>query len=450
IDAARTVAASWAGPRGRLPSRLDPFGRGVLTREGAPGGGGVLDDAESWTPLSPEEITDQRDPLLAFDAGGEPLAALLPPEPVWLIYPQDRVLRADTEPRVQVVSRLPLTWNGWRLVQLDLSGVAWLELEPAAGDTPPAAGDTPPGTPRRRLVSGRSKPRLVTGAPVPGIHTGDGRAILGTLPAVMLPAGEARWRVEVRRPGSGAVLGSVEASGDGWDPERLWGRVPRPVLGELVLTVTALSSAPSPGAAPNAGPGAAPGTGLRRVVVVAEGLEVSYSPALRLTGEQGLEAAEAMLCPASGMTVSPCAAAIGAGVSGAEVACVAGPVVLALRVSPPHCRIRIEPEPGSAGTHSPWHSHGPLLLAAADLTRGGALRLDLPGRAGDPPVDVVTGRGVVQVLEPSKQGRYPLARVADTVRVHGGADLRVTIGARTAVLARISGPEPGADPWVSG
>jgi hypothetical protein len=122
--------------------------------------------------------------------------------------------------------------------------------------------------------------------------------------------------------------------------------------------------------------------------------------------------------------------------------------VLPLRVTPPHCRIRIEPEPGSGDGPTAWHSLGPLPLETADLIRGGALRLDLPGAAGDPPVDVVAARGVVQVLEPAKGGRYPLRRMLDTVRAHGGAELRITVGARTAVIARISGPAPAADPWL--
>ncbi len=300
IDAARTVAAAHPRPGGGPPLRLDPFGRGVLTRDVDPAADRGRDDAGSWTAMSPGEVTDPADPFLAFDAGGEPIVTVLPPEPVWLVYPQDRALRADTAPRVLVESRLPLTWNGWRLVQLDLSGMAWLELAPAGTDAP-----------RRHVVRGRSKPRLVTGAPVPGVYTTGGLAVVGTLPAVRLPAGEVRWWVEVRRPGSGPVLGAALASGDRWDPQRLWDRVPRPVLGELVVTVTALDNAPV--------------AGLRRVVAVAEGLDVGYAPALRLTGAEGLEAAEAVLSPAPGMTASPCAARVPAEVIGIEVMCVAGP-----------------------------------------------------------------------------------------------------------------------------
>ena len=425
VDAARTVAAAHPGPGGRRPLRLDPFGRGVLTRDADPGTDPGPDNSGCWTAISPVEVTDPADPLLAFDVDGEPIVAVLPPEAVWLVYPQDRALRADRAPRVLVESRLPLTWNGWRLVQLDLAGVAWLEL-----------GSASPGAPRRHPVRGRPKPRLVTSAPVPGVHTPDGLPVFGTLPMVQLPCGEVRWRIEVRRSDSGAVLGAVEVSGDRWAPGRLWDRVPRPVLGELIVTVTALHT-------PQA-------TGLRRAVAVAEGLDVSYSPALRLTGTDGLEPAEAVLSPAPGMTASPRAALIPAEVTGVEVTCVAGPVVRPLRVTPPHCRVRIEPEPGSGAAPTAWHSLGPLPLQTADLIRGGALHVDLPGAAGDPPIDVVAAGGTAQVLLPSKQGRYPLRRMLDTVSAHGGADLRITVGARTAVIARIIASAPTGDPWLSG
>src|ERR1039457_87955 len=331
-----------------------------------------------------------------------------------------------------------------------LGSLAVLGVPPTGGDPgetvlahAAAAGTGPAGAAGtgRHPVRSRLKPQLMTGAAIPGARTTDGLAVFGMLPAVRLPAGEARWRVEVRRSGRGPVLAAAEASGDDWDPERLWDRVPRPVLGELVVTVTAPGSSPGMGAR---------GTGLRRVVAVAEGLDISYSPALRLMCEQGLDAAEAVLSAAPGMTASPSAAVIPAGVTDIAVACVAGPVVLPLRLTPPHCRMRMDPEPGSGDPPTAWHSLGPLPLEAADLIRGGALRLDLPGTGCDPPVDVVAASGVVQVLEPARHGGYPLRRMLDTVSAHGGAELRVTVGGRTAVIARVGCPGPAADPWLPG
>lgn len=424
IDAGRTAAAAQLRLSGRPPLRLDPFGPGVLARDAGTDGGGP-GDAWAWTATVPDEAADPADPLLAFDADGEPIRAALPPEAVWLAFPRDRALCADTTPRILVESTLPLTWKEWRLVQVDLSAAAWLGLEAVGGEAP-----------LRHPVRGQPKPRLVAGPGVPGTRTASGLTVYRMPPVVRLPAGDVRWRVEVRRAGSGPVLGATEASGDDWDPERPWDQVPRPVLGELVVTVTAQ--------------GRAPPSGLRRVVAVAEGLAASYSPALRLPCEEGLEAAEAVLIPPPGMTVSPCAAAIPAGVTGVEVACVAGPAVLPLRVVPPCCRIRIEPEPGSHGAATAWHSLGPLRLTAGDLNRGGALRLDLPGTDGNPALEVVAAGEVVQVLEPAKRGGYPLRRMLDTVNAHGGADLRITLGARAAVVARIGVPAPATDPWLPG
>jgi hypothetical protein len=422
VAAAQAVAAAPRGPATAMPTRLDPFGRGVLTCDAVTGDGPAV--TGPWTAMSPAEISGWPDPMLAFDAEGYPIAAELPPEPVWLVHPADRPLHAEADLRILMESRLPLPWNGWRLVQVDLSGVAWLELAAAGA-----------ARPRRRPVRGRAKPRLVPGTPVPGISTMAGLAVFGTLPTVRLPpAGGIRWLVEVRRLGASRVLAVTKADGNHWNSERLWERVPRPVLGELVVTATALGNASAPG--------------LRRVVAVAEGLAASYSPALRLPRDEGLEAAEAVLIPPGGMTVAPGAAAIAAEVTAIDVACVAAEAVLPLRITPPHWRVRIEPEPGSGGTATAWHSLGPLRLETADLIRGGALQLDLPSVSGDPAVDVVAAGEVVQVLEPFRGGGYPLRRMLDTVIAHSGAELRITVGARTAVIARITAAAPVTDPWL--
>lgn len=421
VAVARAAAAAHPGLAGTAPCRLDPFGRGLLTRDANPGEGPAA--ARSWTAMSPDEISGWPDPLLAFDAEGHPIAAELPPEPVWLVHPAGRPLHGDVAPRILMESKLPPSWNGWRLVLLDLSAVAWLELASAGAAAP------------RHPVRGRAKPRLVPGTPVPGISTMSGLPIVRTLPAVRLPpADETRWLVELRRQGSGQLLAVAETDGNHWNAERLWERMPRPVLGELVVTVTALGNASTPG--------------LRRVVAVAEGLAASYTPALRLPRDEGLEAAEAIVIPPGGMTIAPSAAVIAGEVTTMDVACVAGEAVLPLRVTPPHWRVRIEPEPGCGGTATAWHSLGPLRLTGPDLIRGGALRLCLPTVTSDPPIEVVAAGEVVQVLVPFRRGGYPLRRMLDTVTAHGGAELRITVGARTAVIARITARAPVADPWL--
>ncbi|HEY6790845.1 MAG TPA: hypothetical protein VI365_26405 [Trebonia sp.] len=455
--------------------RLDPFGRGVL---GTPEPGDLL----TWgperpeRPVLPDEAADPDDPLLAFDGNGELVGSEFPAEPVWVLYPADSELRSDVPARVMLTSRLPLTWRGWRLVQLDLRPVGWLALvrqqEPAGhdgaapGSAQPAAAQ--PDITMRHLVRGRSRPNLVTAAPLPGVTTTTGAQVFAALPEVLLPPGTGTWHVEARRADNGAVLGDVTATADDWRPDLLWQRAARPVLATVTITATPVNTViPAAGAAQPPAQAQAP-PGLRRAVTVAEGLSVSYFPLPRLTSDRGLEPAEAKLTTAPGMTASPQAALLPAQEATATVACVAGHAVMSLRVTPPHIRLRIEPEPGSKpepgsrGQATGWHHHGPLPLTAAQVQRGGALMIDLPGIDRDPPIEVVatrtggvtrasadSGAQAVQVLEPTRQGRYPLRRMLDTVTALGGAELRIAIDGRSVTIATVSAREATPDPWLN-
>jgi hypothetical protein len=414
LDVAGVVAAEFLD--GQAPAsgpalRLDPFGQGVLVADGRD---------QAWRSALPDEVAD---PLLVFDEGGERAGPVLPAEPVWVVHPAGLDVRSDVPPQVVVTSRLPLTWRGWRLVQLDLRGVSWLEV------------DIPDETAARRYpVRGRLKPGLAARLPVPGVTTASGSPVHAGLPAVLLPPSPGRWRVEVRRAGGGPVLAAVTTTAADWRPDRLWRQMSRPVLGTLTVTVTPADRSSR--------------TGLRRTVTVAEGLGAAYSPAPRLTGDGGLERAEAVLAAPPGMTVSPQAAFVPAGSVAIDTTCVAGPVILPLRATPPHLAMRIEPDPGSGAKPTAWHQLGPLAISGADLHRGGALRLNLPGLAWDPPIEVVARAQVVQVLEPTRQGRYPLRRMLDTVNAHGEVSLRITVAGRAATIAHVGGAAEGADPWL--
>jgi len=412
LDAAEVVVAELAGdpaPAGVL--RLEPFGRGVLVADGRD---------QTWRSALPHEVGD---PLLVFDEGGGHVGPVLPAEPVWVVHPADLALRSDVPPRVMVTSRLPLTWRGWRMAQLDLRDVSWLELEIADQ-----------AARRRHRVRGRLTPCLATGPPVPGVTTATAAPVQAGLPAVLLPAEAGRWRIEARRAGGGPVLAAITTTAADWRPDQLWRQVSRPVLGTVTVTVTPADRSS--------------GVGLRRNVAVAEGLGVAYSPLPRLTSERGLEPAEAVLTAPPGMTVSPQAAFIAAESAAIGMTCVAGPIVIPLRVRPPHLRMRIEPEPGSGGKPTEWHHLGPLAITGSALRRGGALRLDLPGLAWDPPLEVIAQGQVVQVLQPTRQGRYPLRRMLDTVNSHREVSLRITAGGRTAIVAHVRGTADRADPWL--
>jgi hypothetical protein len=412
MDAAAVVAAELA--RGPAPAgvlRLEPFGRGVLVADGRD---------QTWRSALPHEVAD---PLLVFDEGGEHAGLVLPAEPVWVVHPAGLALCSDVPPRLMVTSRLPLAWHGWRMAQLDLRGVSWLELE-----IPDKAAR------RRHRVRGRLKPCLAAGPPVPGVTTAAAAPVQAGLPAVLLPAEAGRWRIEARRAGGGPVLAAITTTAADWRPDQLWRQVPRPVLGTVTVTVTPADRRGR--------------DGLRRSVTVAEGLGAAYAPAPRLTSERGLEPAEAVLTAPHGMTVSPQAAFIPAESVMISITCVAGPIVVPLRVRPPHLRMRIEPEPGSGGKPTAWHHLGPLVITGSDLRRGGALRLDLPGLAWDPPLEVTAREQIVQVLLPTRQGRYPLRRMLDTVNSHQEVSLRITAGGRTAIVAHVRGTADRADPWL--
>jgi hypothetical protein len=246
--------------------------------------------------------------------------------------------------------------------------------------------------------------------------------------------------VELRRAPAGPLLGWAEGTAADWDDRRLWAGAPRPLLGELLVTAV-------PVKVDDSSQGEERG-GMRRTVFVAEGLGIRYHPPLRLTGATGPEPGTALLVSAPGMTAAPGAVQLPAGVLAAPVRLVAGPVVRTLRTTPPLLRTRIEPEPGSANVATPWHSAGPLPLGPAELRRGGALRLDLPGVDRNPPLAVVAEGRTVQWLEPSRQGRYPLRRLLDTIAVHGRADLRITVDGREATVATVTAPLPSSDPWI--
>jgi hypothetical protein len=410
-----TASEDPAGSEGDLSdgvgqARLDPFGGGVLLTDGESG--------QARAAL-PEEITAEGSTLLAFDEDGALVDGALPADAVWVLCPAGAELRAGGPVRTLVTSRLPPAWRGWRLIQVDLRGACWIALGDDAGD---GAGAS------RRLVRGRTRPVLRTGPPIPGVTTVAGTPVLASPPEVLLPPGLATFRVEARRTNSGATLASVTTTGDTWRPDVLWRGVRRPLLGEFVISVI---------------------PGMRRTVVLAEGLGVTSYPAPRLTSARGLQPAEAMISTPRGMTVSPAAAAYQEETVTREVTCVAGAVVQRLAVTPPHLRLRIDPEPGSGAEGTGWHHAGPLRLTHDDLWRGGLLRIDLPGAATPPAITVMAGGEPVQVLGALRDGRYPLRRILDTAAVHGDIELTITVDEGTVVtFATVTGSGPANNPWT--
>lgn len=404
--------ASRPAPAASAPTRLEPFGRGVLIADSP----AIPDEVISTTTApAPAPV------LLVFDENGEPVGPELRAEPAWVLHPADAELTGDLPLRTMVTSKLPLTWHGWRLAEVDLSEISWVELTGPQGSA-------------RHAVRGRLRPGLFRGAPVSGITTRANAPVFAAPPRVLLPRGSGRWRVEARR--AGTRINAITVDADHWLPEQLWQRVKRPLLGELTIIVTGADALVKPG--------------MRRTVTVAQGLTAAYFPSTRLTTSDGLDPAEAVLAASSGMTVSPQAVPIPADETTAEVSCVAGQVVQKLLVTPPHIRLRIEPEPGSGDAPTPWHHRGPLPLSTRGLWHGGALAIDLPGAERNPRIEVISQTGIViQLLDPTKQGVYPLRRMADTVTANGGATLQLTFAGRRTTIAVITTQDNPPDPWAT-
>ncbi|MEU8799779.1 hypothetical protein [Spirillospora sp. NPDC048819] len=339
------------------------------------------------------QVVDPRDPLLVFAEDGRqiPASVPLPPEPVWVLHPEDRDLTVDGPVDERAEAAMPLGWPGWRLRLLALDEVRSIGLD------------------RARTVRGFVRPRVVTGQPVRGVTTPYGSPVHADPPAVWLPGigAETTWNVEVRSSGEGGVIASRSVtSGGPVSVDDLWDGLPRPLAGAYDVVVR--------------GP---LGRGTRRSVVVAEDLRVSFKPAVRLFAAGGLSAAEADVRAAPGARVVPHALHFGARERARVVSYQAPSSSEPLVVTPPHLEVLHQhPDAGAV-----W-SAGPLRLASESFGEPGDLLVRLPEASSLPALDVLTSSGSTQTLEPSGaqrggMARYSLVKIRDTVEQFKRADV---------------------------
>ncbi|WP_344663108.1 hypothetical protein [Catenulispora subtropica] len=386
----------------RRALRIEPFGRGP-----------VLVGADGSE--APAAVADVGGRLFVFGEDDAAVAEdlVLSPATVWLLYPADTPPVAGGTLRVVAHGLLPARWPGWSLVQADLKDVTWLR-----------AGE--PGS-ARRVVGGRSRPTLLTGAPLAGLTHGAGRPVFAEPPVLRLPAGAAEWSVEVRDRDGGVwvrkrVRGQAEAV---TETSAFWDAVPRPLIGEYSVRV-----------------GGGDGPGMVRSVALAETLAVERFPDVRLLRAEGLEPAEVVLHPGRGMTAVPAALTFGA-------TCPRLPVDLVTR----HRRERfvVEPPRMRVGTEDGVHEADavrPPRLERAELARGGRLFIELPGAERLPSLEVVADGRVVQSVRPHRDGGYNLRRVLDTVTAHEETVLRLVHDGRSATVAWILDTASAQDPWL--
>ncbi len=359
------------------------------------------------------QVIDPSAPIVVFTESGRRLASNmpLPPDVVWVAYPDEHELASDSPLRVTIEGQLPLGWNGWRLRQVALDGVRslWLNGVPAT----------------RRTVRGHTRPRIVTGMPVSGVATPYGTPVHAHVPQIWLP-GEAgaqtTWTVEVRSSGGAAAFSKTYTVSEPCTVTELWDRLPRPLLGSFDVVVR--------------GP---LGRGTSRTVFLAEGLGIRFTPRVRVFGPAGLANVRAELTTAIGAQATPRVLALGTSERASVVEYHAGPESVPLVVTPPHIQVMHE----RASQPLVW-SAGPLRIPADVFAdEPGALLVRVPEAKSVPPLQVVVGHEVVQEVPPSGQvhegtARFNLLRVADTVAEHQRAELVLEVGC----LVRLSTVRP--------
>jgi hypothetical protein len=379
--------AMWVGAAEASPATVYPLSRPTRT---------VLVSLVGREDLATElQVIDQGDPILFFAEDGRrlPGSISLPRGPIWLMHPADRDLDFAGQ---AAESAAPFGWDGWKLLHLSLRDVQAVGLHGG----------------RMHQVEFQARPQLLLGEPVPGAATPYGSPVYAEPPRVLLPAADAEisWRAEVRRVGDSVPLSTWTGSTSG--EVDIWAGVPRPLLGAFEVTVR--------------GP---LGRGLRRTIVIAEGLSVDYQPAVRLLTGAGLATGKASLGAAIGADVTPRSFNFGVSERSRLVEYRAGKESEPLVITPPHAALLCAGAGVTSWTTSLLH------LVSEDFAAAGRLLIRLPGagKSITPELEVYRSGQQVQVIRASGQQSpglvgFELSRAADTIAVHGRAELVVNTG----------------------
>lgn len=195
----------------------------------------------------PMMVIDDHDPLLAFGEDGELIQPGLPMPgaKTWLLFPGDpNALEVTGSVEILAESPLPPGWTGFCLLQADLAGATAVKIRGVS-----------------RPVRNFESARIETGTPVPGVRTTSGLPIFAGVPRIVVPSSmtNASWDVTLH-DSDGAVISRCRTSGSE-DPNMLWDKVPRPLVGNYVIKVR--------------GPW---GRGATRSLAIVQGLSLSFTP----------------------------------------------------------------------------------------------------------------------------------------------------------------------------
>lgn len=350
-------------------------------------------------------IVDDRLPLLAFDDDGSavPERRALRARPTWLLFPGSiDGLRMTGGGAITAESPLPPGWSDWSLVLADLANVTDVGLS---------------GFEAVRSVRRDGSARILSGEPVPGVHTSSGQPVYAALPTVVLPAGleDARWEVLLQSDDS--KVWSRWTSDSGVPIESLWSSTDRPIFGTFTIRVR--------------GPW---GRGASRRMTVVDGLNTTFNPQWRRFTRDGLQPVVATVRVTDGVDLSRASIDFAPTDRQTHVRVGAQGAFATLVVTPPHMSVAHQTDVAST---SP--SIRPIRLFQEDLLAdAGTLILDL-GSAGEPVLHLRSKGVVVQAIHPAAGRfgtyRFDLGKLVDTIGREAQAELSLDPGGEVTVAA---------------
>ncbi len=344
---------AWRVWTGHAPEQLTvPAGEAAALPIGAAVRESVLIDLDTGTRRA-VPIFDPTDPLVVFADDGRTVSRFspLPAGEVLTLVPRDGELVSGTRKKIAVTDVRPAPWDGWELRTVDLAGHATVTLK----------RDTRTGRTRRVLPI--ESPAFALPEPIPGVVARSGDPVYGERPLVDLPAHEGddtkEWRVRVRRAGDLEWLVDYPwASADYVSSADPFDGIDEPLVGRYEIAA-----------------GDSYGLDLRLTAVIAEGLDVSHDPVLRLPEAGGLTEATSTLSAETGLKIDEAELALGAGQIERTVTVRSDDADLDLVVCPPHAQIRVE-RPGAPAR---WQTS--LAQLIVDEAGPGHLSVRVPGAA---------------------------------------------------------------------